>query len=128
MYSVAVNIWESPLSRNPHFSHSSPLPPTMPMTTTTTTKTLHHISFHFQNIQIHTLMLLYLPVSTHGVIGQFCGLYFTVLPVKLQLVSFPTRPINVRDLVNILLISFSWSVLILVFPGDLWPVCFVVGP
>ena len=36
-------------------------------------------------------------------IGQFCGPYFTVRPAKLQLVSFPTIPINLTDIINILL-------------------------
>ena len=37
--------------------------------------------------------------------------YFTVRPAKRQLVSFPSRPINHRDIINILLTSFSRSVL-----------------
>ena len=38
--------------------------------------------------------LLHLSVSTRGVIGQFCGPYFTVQHTKLQLVSFPVLPIK----------------------------------
>ena len=45
-----------------------------------------------------------------GVIGQFCEPYFTEQPAKLQLVSFPAHPINL-DIINILLTSFSQSVL-----------------
>ena len=47
------------------------------------------------------------PVSTRDVMGKFCGPYFTIRPAaKLQQVSFLARPINLRDIVNILLISF----------------------
>ena len=42
-------------------------------------------------------LLLYLSV-TRSVIGQFCGPYFAVRPAKLQLVSFPKRPINLSFL------------------------------
>ena len=52
----------------------------------------------------------YLSVSTRVVIGQFCGPYFTVRAAKIESCSFPARPINPRDIVNILLTSFSRSV------------------
>ena len=58
-----------------------------------------------------TCTSLYLSVSTHGVIGQFCRLYFTTYsPLNLK-VSFPTRPINLRDIINMLLTLFSQSML-----------------
>ena len=54
--------------------------------------------------------LLSLSVSTCAVIGQFCGQYFTVWPAKLE--SFlPVCLVNLRDIINILLTPFSWSVL-----------------
>ena len=46
----------------------------------------------------------------HGVIGQFCRLFFTVRPANVE-VFFHVRPINLRDIINILLTLFSWSVL-----------------
>ena len=46
--------------------------------------------------------LLCLPFSTRGVIGQFSGQYFTVRPAKFDSCSFPARPINPRDMINIL--------------------------
>ena len=55
--------------------------------------------------------LLHLPVGTPGTIGQFCGPCLTVRPAKLQLVSFPAFPINLRDIISTLLTLFSWSVL-----------------
>ena len=64
--------------------------------------------------------LLYLSISTRGVIGQFCRPYFTVRPGKLQLISFPARPINLRDVTNILL-ARSASYGSSFFPVDLWP-------
>ena len=54
--------------------------------------------------------LLYLSVSTRTVIGQFCGPYFTVRPANFENFFF-LRPINLRDIINILLTSFSRSVL-----------------
>ena len=42
---------------------------------------------------------LYLSVRMCSVIGQFCGPYFTVQHTKLQLPSFPARPINLRDII-----------------------------
>ena len=53
----------------------------------------------------------YLSGSTRGVIGQFCGLYFTVRPAKLEKSFFSKHPINLKDIINILLTLFSWSVL-----------------
>ena len=65
--------------------------------------------------------LLYLSVSTRPVIGQFCwsyyfffffgGSYVTVLygPLTLK-VSFPARPINLRDIINILVTNLVFSV------------------
>ena len=50
----------------------------------------------------HEPILKYLSVSTRGVIGQFCGPYFTVRPAKLQLVSFLAHPTNLIDIINIL--------------------------
>ena len=104
-----------------HFSHSFPLPPAMPVVRATDNNdnNSNFISqfLGFSNYSncyvLQTLILLYLPVtcSTHGVVGQFCGLYFTVQPAKLQLVPFPMHPINLRDIINILLISVFWSVL-----------------
>ena len=41
-----------------------------------------------------TQRLLYLAVSTHDVIGQFCGPSFTVWPAKFEGCSSPARPIN----------------------------------
>lgn len=60
--------------------------------------------------------LLYGSVITRGVICQFRGPYFPVRPVKLLLVSFPPRPIYLRDIRNILLTSFSRSILWLRIP------------
>ena len=60
----------------------------------------------------YSILLSYLSVSTRGVIGQFCGPYFTVRPAKLELVSFPTHLINIRDT------SYGSSF----FPVHLWPV------
>ena len=48
------------------------------------------------------LMLLYLSVGTHVVIGQFSGPYFTVRPAEIKSCSFPMRLINLRDIINIL--------------------------
>ena len=56
-------------------------------------------------------LFLYLSDTTRGVIGQYCGPYFTVQPAKLQLLSFPARPIDLRDKINILPTSFSRPVL-----------------
>ena len=39
-------------------------------------------------------LLLYLSVSTRVVIGQFSGPYFTVRPAKIEICSFPARPIE----------------------------------
>ena len=57
-------------------------------------------------------LLLYLSVSAGTVSGQFCGLYSTELyrPLNFK-VPFPARPINLTDVINILLTSFSQSVL-----------------
>ena len=46
-----------------------------------------------------------------AVTGQFCGLYFTVRPAKFENFYFFARSINLRDIINILLTSFSRSVL-----------------
>ena len=35
-------------------------------------------------------------------IGQFSGPYFTVRPAKIESCSFPARPINLGDIINIL--------------------------
>ena len=51
--------------------------------------------------------LLYLSVSTRAVIGQFSGPYFTVRPAK----ACFGRQNDSRDIINILLTSFSRSVL-----------------
>ena len=56
-----------------------------------------------KNNQRYYWLLLYRLVSTRAVIGQFCGPYSTVQPAKF--LSF-LRPINLRDIINILLISF----------------------
>ena len=49
----------------------------------------------------------------------------------LRLVSLPTRRINLRDIINILLTSFSRPVLEVTdhrfFPVDLWPARFALG-
>ena len=55
------------------------------------------------NQRYYWLLLLYRLVSTSAEIGQFCGPYSTVQPAKF--LSF-LRPINLRDIINILLISF----------------------
>ena len=55
--------------------------------------------------------IISISVSSHGVIGQFCRTYFTVQPAKFESCSFPACLINLRDILNILLTSFSWSVL-----------------
>ena len=60
--------------------------------------------------------LFYLLVITHGVIDQFCGLYFTAWPTKLQIVPFSVWPINLRDAINILLTSFSRYLLYITDP------------
>ena len=57
------------------------------------------------------VLLLHLSVSRRGVIGQFCGPDFTVRPAKFESCSFSARPINLRDIIGILLTSFSRSVL-----------------
>ena len=57
------------------------------------------------------MALLHLSVSTHTVIGQFCGPYSTVWPTTARLVSFPVCLIKLRDIINILVTSFSQSVL-----------------
>ena len=54
-----------------------------------------------------SFFLLYLSVSMHGVIGQFCISLYN--PLKLQPVSFPVRPFNLKDIINISLTLFSWS-------------------
>ena len=56
-------------------------------------------------------LLLCLSVSKCSAIGQFYGPYFSIQLAKLELVSFPAHPINLRDMINILLTSFSRSVL-----------------
>ena len=53
----------------------------------------------------------YISGSTCGMIGQFCGLYFTVWSAKLEKSFFSEHPINLKDVINILLILFSWLVL-----------------
>ena len=63
-----------------------------------------------QSKKDNKLVLLYLSVSTRGVIGQFCGPYFIIAPAKFESCSFLARPINLRDK-NILLALFSRSVL-----------------
>ena len=55
------------------------------------------------------VLLLNLSVSTRGVIGQFWGRVPLYGPVNLK-VSFLARRINLRDIINILLTSFSRSV------------------
>ena len=59
--------------------------------------------------------LLHLSVSTRGVIGQFCGRYFTVRHAKfeslMQYFPFQRALMNLRDIINILLTSFSRPVL-----------------
>ena len=57
------------------------------------------------------LHLLNLSVSTHIVIGQFSGPYFTVRPAEIESCSLASRPINLRDIINIVLTSFSRPVL-----------------
>ena len=57
------------------------------------------------------LLLLYLSDSTRVVIGQFSGPHFTVWPAKIESCSFPARPINLRDIINILPTSFFRAVL-----------------
>ena len=57
------------------------------------------------------LLLLYLSDSTRVVIGQFSGPHFTVWPAKIESCSFPVRPINLRDIINILPTSFFRAVL-----------------
>ena len=62
-------------------------------------------------------------------IGQFCGLYFTVQPAKLTerviRVSFPARPINLREKKKYLTNLDSRSVVQVTDPRffsvDLWP-------
>ena len=67
-------------------------------------------------------LLLYLSVSTRGVIGQFRGPYFTVQPAKLQLVSFPAGLINLsKYLTNLIFSVRTVSNGSSFFPVDLWP-------
>ena len=59
-------------------------------------------------LDLHFSGLLYLSVTTRAVIGKFCRPYDG--PINLN-VSFPARPIDLRDIVSMLLITFSRSVL-----------------
>ena len=72
---------------------------------------LQHQSYAFKLCFINCYSyLVYLSVSTCAVIGQFCGPYFTVRPANFKN-FFSACPINLRDIINILLTSFSRSVL-----------------
>ena len=58
-------------------------------------------------------------VSMRGVIGQFCRPCFTVRPTKLQLVSFPVCPLNLRTLVSFILSQYCklWILFFLLIYG-----------
>ena len=95
----------------------------------------HFLAFSkYSNCYIlQTLILLYLPVRTCDVIGQFCGLNFTVQPAKLQLVSFPTHLIIKTQRYNkyltylvflVCTVSYGCSFFLI----DLWLTHFLVGP
>ena len=61
--------------------------------------------------------LLYLSVSTRAVIGQFCGSFVTVRPANFENFFFRSPdPINLRDIINILLTSFFRFVLYVTDP------------
>ena len=63
------------------------------------------------NNMVITLLHLSWSVGMHNVIGQFCGPYFIYMYDPLNLSNYlPAHPINLRDVINILLALFSWPV------------------
>ena len=66
---------------------------------------------HCWKVEPKIITFLYLSVSTRAVIGQFCGSSFTLWNFL-----FPRAPINLRGIINILLTSFSRSVLLVTNP------------
>ena len=57
--------------------------------------------------------LLFVSVDRRAAIGQFCGPYSTKRPAKFKKFDhhFTARLINLKDIMNILITSFSLSVL-----------------
>ena len=62
-----------------------------------------------------------LNLSTHVVIGQFSGPYFTVRPAKIESCSFPARPINLRD-ISKYLTNLVFSVRTVSYESSFFPV------
>ena len=92
---------------------------------------LHSSTVHVNAIITLLLYLLYLSVSTHAVIGQFCGPYFTVWHANFENVIL--RAPDLLQRYNRYLTNLVFSVRTVsygssFFPVNLWPACFALGP